>query len=435
MADLPATSDPLDRAILDLLDRLPLRWEPVDTDLLTGTEQEALKKLTAAGLVDRRFTLRLSLAGHAVSIEATITFTGEEGLAQAVEPLMTAAWTQWAAEYQNPRGGTVGPRPTARCERTGPELMRLTSHGETARADVRSGDAATVLDFVRRRGPAVFAFRPPVTGDGRAEAIRTVTAPANGPLDVKVTNLGEVSGPLASLVGLLGKLFEARGAGEAAASGRAAPAPDDAETTPAVQAAPEAAYRFSFEPGGHWLVRYDGRKVGLFPDEFGFRYIQALLVEQGRNVAAVTLRDGCRRRPAWKRTAGDAEAAEEELGRLMGSGEMTDKKTVARVLRAQDELKARLGSCADEDERDGILDRLARIGRYLREVTDSRGLVRPTPGDPRKKAADAVRSAIRTAVRKIKDADNACGLHLMKNIDCGANPKYAPSPSVAWQFS
>jgi len=193
--------------------------------------------------------------------------------------------------------------------------------------------------------------------------------------------------------------------------------------------------RFTFEPGGHWVVCYEGRKVGLFDDDLGFRYIHALLCQQGKNVSATTLRKDGRRMPGDVPRVADAEAAEEELGRQLGGGEMADTKTVARLLQRQRDLEAERESCADPERAGEIAEELAAIRRYLGQVTDGHGRIRPMPGDFRKKAADAVRSAIQKAIRKIKEEDRPCGLHLQRNISCGANPKYAPSPPVDWQLS
>jgi hypothetical protein len=206
--------------------------------------------------------------------------------------------------------------------------------------------------------------------------------------------------------------------------------------TPDTQPAGTAqSYSFTLEPGGHWLIYYEGRKVGSFDNDLGFRYIYALLRRRGENVSAITLREDCRRIPGDKPTSPDFDAAEEELGRQMGGGEMTDRKTVAQLLQNQSDLEAERESCTNPERAAEIGEHLAAIKQYLREVTDSRGHIRPTPGDPRKKAADAVRSAIDKAIRKIKDEDSPCARHFRENISFGANPKYDPNPPVDWQFS
>jgi hypothetical protein len=214
---------------------------------------------------------------------------------------------------------------------------------------------------------------------------------------------------------------------------------EEPEVPDTLRPCPSEHCSFTLEPGGHWLIYYEGRKVGLFDNDLGFRYIHALLRRQGENVSAITLRDDCRRMPGDKPTSPDFAAAEEELGRQMGGGEMTDKKTVAQVLEQQRELKAEREACTNPERAAEISEQLAAIRQYLKQVTDGHGRIRPMPGGPRKRAADAVRSAIQKAIRKIKEENQeenrACGLHLQGNISCGANPKYAPNPAVDWQLS
>jgi hypothetical protein len=101
----PKPVDPLDQAILDLIGRLPLKWEQADTDAWTATEQEALKLLVAAGMVDQRLSFRLSLIGHSDVIEAAIRGTGERGFVQAMEPVARAAWKAWACDYLKGNAG------------------------------------------------------------------------------------------------------------------------------------------------------------------------------------------------------------------------------------------------------------------------------------------------------------------------------------------
>lgn len=198
-------AEPLDQAILALLGKLPLRWKTLDSDALTATEQEALKLLTAGGLVERRFSFRLNLIGHPVTIEATITATGEYGLVEALGPVAKIGWEVWAAEYLKRRARAEQDRPRLHCENTGPQHARLTDQGELALKDVKAGNAKVVLDFVHRR-TAVF-YGKTVPGHGRAEKVRT-EAPAPGPAKVKVTNLPEVSKPLTDLADTMTKLFE-----------------------------------------------------------------------------------------------------------------------------------------------------------------------------------------------------------------------------------
>jgi len=104
------TAPDVDAAILDLLARLPLTWKPLDVDGLSAVEQEALLLLTAGGLVERRFSVRLQLIGQTMAIEATVTATGEYGLVEGFEPVAKAAW-----QVCRPGGSRTSPRPCGGC--------------------------------------------------------------------------------------------------------------------------------------------------------------------------------------------------------------------------------------------------------------------------------------------------------------------------------
>ncbi len=200
----PATVDELDTAILALLARLPLTWSPLDVDRLSAVEQEALRLLTAGGMVERRFSFRLRLIGHADAVEATVTATGAGGLAEAFEPVLKAAWQAWAGEYLKGRAGAPQDQPTFHCERIGAEEARLTADGQQARADIEAGKARTVLDFLHRRTLVFMGVTVP--GHGRTEKLRTVkvvSEPA-APLQVEVVN----KGPLAAIADTLAQWFE-----------------------------------------------------------------------------------------------------------------------------------------------------------------------------------------------------------------------------------
>jgi len=227
----PEGSDLLDDAILRLLRDAPQRWDNLEADTLTATEQNALKLLTAAGLVERRFSVRLSLIGHPVWIEVTATATGEYGLVEALKPALRKAWDTWADFYREHRDGPAEEGPTFFCVQTAAEMWRLTEQGTLARQDVAAGNPKVVLDFVQKR-TAVF-FGKIVPGHGRAERIQEVRRVPT-PSKVEIANLHELSGPLKDMVATMQNAFEkmAAGGGEVAseATGERADDGEDEET-------------------------------------------------------------------------------------------------------------------------------------------------------------------------------------------------------------
>jgi len=202
VTDLPNTINPLERAILDLLCRLPLRWERLDVDALTATEQEALKRLARAGLVEQRIRLRAWMAGFSETLRMQVRVSGECRAADVIGQVFKAV-PQWL----DGRGRTRG---RFRLESDGVVAVRLADQGEQARYDWQHNSPETpsfVLAFVLGIGPMGLP-RPRVEGSVKVETCRldpSEAADARGE-----TSGGEPQEPPS-------------GAREAAGSGGAAP--------------------------------------------------------------------------------------------------------------------------------------------------------------------------------------------------------------------
>lgn len=182
----------LEQLIGDMLRTVPETWTDFDPSKLSELQARAVDLLTAAAMIERRVTLRLLMAGQPVAVEATITMTGETGLAQAMEFVLKDLWNDWREAFEQRGDGVV-----SLCERIGNEQWRLTTEGVLARNDLDAGNAATVLDFVLKRG--FFDERPrlmpdgrlgqrmPVAGRGTLERIRRVSSDA-GPANMAIAN-------------------------------------------------------------------------------------------------------------------------------------------------------------------------------------------------------------------------------------------------------
>jgi len=77
MTSWPVHVDLLDRAILDLLCSLSATWREHDADALTGMQQEALRLLTEAGLVERRVWLTARMESQPDEVDLTVVVSGE----------------------------------------------------------------------------------------------------------------------------------------------------------------------------------------------------------------------------------------------------------------------------------------------------------------------------------------------------------------------
>ena len=180
-------TDPVERAIADLLTHIPETWAEVDPADFSEPRERALFLLVAAGMVERRSRLRLRMFTHPVSVEATITVTGEYGGVEALQPLAAAIWVEWEGAYTTWREGNTKETVPVHCERLQPDEWRLTSEGMKARQDLTSGTPAVVFDFVLKRG--YFAIRGPVRGAGAL--VKMDKTKADAPAAVNVSNWDE----------------------------------------------------------------------------------------------------------------------------------------------------------------------------------------------------------------------------------------------------
>ncbi len=191
------TSDTIESLIGKILRSVPETWADVDPTALSSLQEQALSLLTAAGMIERRVMFRLRMAGQPVAVEATITLTGETGLAQAMQFLLKETWNDWREAFEKQQGADQKDEPSFHCERVGSEQWRLTTEGVVARGDLDNGNAATVIDFVLRRGffdghprklpDGRISQRLPVAGRGLLERMQRVRNDA-GPTGVAIAN-------------------------------------------------------------------------------------------------------------------------------------------------------------------------------------------------------------------------------------------------------
>lgn len=198
---MPPSSDPVGETLEQLVARflrtVPVTWTEHDLSALSARGEQALSLLTAAGLIERRTTFRLQMFGHPGAVEATITFTGEYGLVEAVSYVSARMWEDWHEGFEKRSASDLKGEPAFHCEWIGKEQWRLTAKGVEARNDLASGDSSTVFDFVLRRGffdgqsrhmpDGRISRRQPVRGHGTLEKLGLVH-PAAAPVGVSIVN-------------------------------------------------------------------------------------------------------------------------------------------------------------------------------------------------------------------------------------------------------
>jgi hypothetical protein len=182
--------DPLEEAVADLLGRIPETWTAFDSDSLTERQGQALLLLTAAGMVERRFQAILRMFSRQDCVRCSFVVTGEHGVAEAFDGLVSAIWLDWGESYKQWRESETGDAIPFHCRRGEKEDWRLTDAGLLAREDLQQGRQATVFDFLLKRG--YFATRPPVSGKGLLlDYTKEQPVAAPSPVTVNIANWGE----------------------------------------------------------------------------------------------------------------------------------------------------------------------------------------------------------------------------------------------------
>lgn len=133
----------LEMSILVLLNEtITEHWTDVDADNMTGVDEQAIKLLVAAGLVERRISMEIQFVGSDETFELRFRVTGEQGLQQALEQAGPHLKAYSLDDAEQPL-----------CTLAGGQQWRLTSCGIEARdEDSQSVAGQTyLLDFVMKR--------------------------------------------------------------------------------------------------------------------------------------------------------------------------------------------------------------------------------------------------------------------------------------------
>jgi len=142
-AERPIAPEPLDAALIALIQNLPLVWKSVDWENLPSTDQEALRLAIKVAVVEARLLCTASMKGFSDAMQLHVCVSGDfdPELRRMILSEMPAEWRdgngQWLARR---RVGTVWSQ------------VRLTPEGLKVRQKLTNGDVSDVLDYVHRRG-------------------------------------------------------------------------------------------------------------------------------------------------------------------------------------------------------------------------------------------------------------------------------------------
>ncbi len=178
-------ADSIHDAIVDLLNRAPERWQVLERDALSASDERALGLLCAAGLIEVRVGLEITMAGQVQSLRLTLETSGETGMAQALAPVLSDLLMRWeSAMAQARQRGIADPVALQPIDGT---AWRISQQGQRARMDLTSTDPdvrAAVFSFVRTR---------PVQGSGGRQFLVAVD-PAERPSELRDLPLLAIDG-------------------------------------------------------------------------------------------------------------------------------------------------------------------------------------------------------------------------------------------------
>lgn len=269
------TNDSLAETVSKLLRLAPDQWADIPFEESTDEEILAIRKLTEAGFIEQRVTVRIQIPGIDPAYRITFEATGEFGGEYALRAVKQDWWARWgkhlevlAQELGKPVELIVIP------ERI---QWRITDQGRLARADLEKGEQCPI-DFALKRG--FFDGRPRLLPDGRSTCRQPV--PGHGHL-VSIENVQDK--PLAvdvakfSAASELAQAFAKEFAPvikAALAETRAAGTGHGSEGQPPPETGKPAGEFVFLREGCTWFIRAFGEQ-GHFKNLKGFECIAKLL--------------------------------------------------------------------------------------------------------------------------------------------------------------
>ena len=133
--------EPQDEALLKMLFTLPEKWAEYEWDDFTGTEQEVLKRIVAAGLVEEKIWLHCKMEGFKDEVQFQVYRRGDYTQGQQMETIFKAMPGKWF----DTKGRTKG---KYECEVLNSFQARLTDKGVLAKHDYENEKPSFVLHIV-----------------------------------------------------------------------------------------------------------------------------------------------------------------------------------------------------------------------------------------------------------------------------------------------
>jgi tetratricopeptide (TPR) repeat protein len=185
--------------------------------------------------------------------------------------------------------------------------------------------------------------------------------------------------------------------------------------------------------GDFWVAEYDGR-IAHIRDLKGIHYLVRMLGDPGREFHVLDLVTAANPRPA------DASGSHREQGQIAfaDAGEMIDDQARTAYRRRLEEIDEDIDEATSAGDLGRVEQARAERDFLRRELSRAFGLGGRTrrAHATSERARVAVTRALRTAIERIGDHNDAMGRHLGHSILTGTYCSYQPDPGspVTWQL-
>ena len=190
--------------------------------------------------------------------------------------------------------------------------------------------------------------------------------------------------------------------------------------------------RFSRE-GDYWTIEFEGTTSRL-KDAKGLRYLAQLLANPGREIHSLELVAATEGRATKGAKHVDPEMSSEGFG---DAGAVLDATAKAQYRRRLEDLQEQIQEAEDFNDPERGVRAQEEMDALLEQLGAAVGL----GGRDRKAASQAERArlsvtkAIKSAVTRIAEADDALGRHLVTTVKTGVYCSYNPDPRVALEWT
>ncbi len=148
----PEEKTRLAEAIVGLLRTIPDTWATFDSDTQTAIQSMALDHLTAAGLVERRHTICLSMADAPTAMELRFEAT-ERRIRDRMETRGSPPPDMWQDECKKWQSGASANQSPFHSREVPPAEWRLSDQGVIARDGLGNPEELrSAIDFVLKQG-------------------------------------------------------------------------------------------------------------------------------------------------------------------------------------------------------------------------------------------------------------------------------------------